>query len=60
MKALSWALREPAKRDPNSVREFLAAHRDGLALSVVREVSHKLATGLKNLPSACGREKALG
>jgi 3-methyladenine DNA glycosylase AlkD len=47
VKALSWALRELGKRDPRSVRAFLAAHRDRLARRVVREVETKLATGLK-------------
>jgi 3-methyladenine DNA glycosylase AlkD len=48
VKGLSWALRELAKRDPDSVRLFLAAHRDKLAARVVREVNNKLATGRKN------------
>jgi 3-methyladenine DNA glycosylase AlkD len=48
VKALSWALRELAKRDPKSVRVFLSAHRDKLAPRVIREVQNKLATGLKN------------
>jgi 3-methyladenine DNA glycosylase AlkD len=48
VKALSWALRELAKRDPDSVRRFISAHRDKLAGRVVREVNNKLATGLKN------------
>jgi 3-methyladenine DNA glycosylase AlkD len=48
VKALSWALRELGKRDPVSVREFLATNRDGLARRVLREVENKLDTGLKN------------
>jgi 3-methyladenine DNA glycosylase AlkD len=48
IKALSWALRELAKRDPQSVREFLKRERDKLASQVLREVENKLATGLKN------------
>ena len=48
VKALSWALRELAKRDPHSVRRFLADHREELAARVFREVGNKLATGLKN------------
>jgi 3-methyladenine DNA glycosylase AlkD len=48
VKALSWALRELAKRDPESVRLFLSAHRDELAPRVIREVDNKLSTGLKN------------
>lgn len=48
VKALSWSLRELAKRDPESVRLFLSAHRDQLAPRVIREVNNKLATGRKN------------
>lgn len=47
-KALSWALRELAKRDPKPVAEFLDQHRDHLHSRVVREVSNKLETGRKN------------
>ncbi|MBI1876953.1 MAG: DNA alkylation repair protein [Chloroflexi bacterium] len=48
VKALSWALRELAKRDPQAVREFLAEHEQDLVARVKREVQHKLTTGLKN------------
>jgi len=48
VKAMSWALRELAKRDPEAVRWFLAEHANDLAARVVREVRNKLATGLKN------------
>ena len=48
VKAMSWALRELAKRDPAAARRFLAAHGDALAARVVREVRNKLATGRKN------------
>jgi 3-methyladenine DNA glycosylase AlkD len=48
VKAMSWALRELAKRDPAAVRRFLAAHRDALAPRVAREVRNKLETGRKN------------
>jgi 3-methyladenine DNA glycosylase AlkD len=48
VKGLSWALRELAKRDPESVRLFLSAHGDKLAARVIREVNNKLATGRKN------------
>ncbi len=48
VKALSWALRELARRDPESVREFLAEHREELAPRVLREVNNKVVTGLKN------------
>jgi len=47
-KALSWALRELSKRDPKSVSKFLKEHEGALASRVVREVSNKLRTGLKN------------
>lgn len=48
VKALSWALRELAKRDQISVRRFLNQHREQLAARVTREVQNKLSTGLKN------------
>ena len=49
VKALSWALRELAKRDPESVRGFLAEHQHELAARVIREVNNKLTSGLKNV-----------
>jgi len=48
VKALSWALRELAKRDPKPVGEFLESHKDTLAPRVMRETQNKLSTGLKN------------
>jgi hypothetical protein len=48
VKAVSWALRELAKRNPASVRQFLADRSEALAPLVRREVRHKLDTGLKN------------
>ena len=48
VKALSWALRALAKRDPENVRLFLSAHRNQLAARVIREVNNKLTTGRKN------------
>jgi 3-methyladenine DNA glycosylase AlkD len=45
VKAMSWALRDLSKRDPEAVRGFLAQHQ--LAPRVVREVTSKLTTGLK-------------
>jgi 3-methyladenine DNA glycosylase AlkD len=48
VKALSWALRELAKRNPKSLRDFLAKRSDNLAPQVRREVANKLETGLKN------------
>ena len=48
VKAMSWALRALAVRDPHAVRAFLVEHEAGLAARVKREVNNKLATGLKN------------
>lgn len=48
VKALSWALRELAKHQPVEAQRFLATHRDRLAPRVLREVTNKLTTGLKN------------
>jgi 3-methyladenine DNA glycosylase AlkD len=48
VKALSWALRALAIRDPQAVRAFLTEHEGGLAARVKREVQNKLSTGLKN------------
>jgi 3-methyladenine DNA glycosylase AlkD len=48
VKAMSWALRELAKRDANAVRDFLNEHREALGGRVAREVNNKLQTGLKN------------
>jgi 3-methyladenine DNA glycosylase AlkD len=47
VKALSWALREIAKKHPEQSSSFLAEHRHVLAARVVREVNNKLTTGLK-------------
>jgi 3-methyladenine DNA glycosylase AlkD len=48
VKALSWALRELAKREPLAVKEFVDKYNDRLAPRVRREVNTKLKTGLKN------------
>ena len=48
VKAMSWALRELAKRNLTAVREFLGDHEKALAPRVIREVKNKLRTGLKN------------
>jgi 3-methyladenine DNA glycosylase AlkD len=48
VKAVSWALRAVAKRDPTSAKTFLSRHGEKLAPRVVREVKNKLTTGLKN------------
>ena len=57
IKALSWALRELAKRDAQSVSKFLRKERDKLAPQVLREVKNKLATGLKNPRKAQKRQR---
>jgi 3-methyladenine DNA glycosylase AlkD len=49
VKALSWALRELAKRDPAAVRGFLDEHGPHVPARARREVETKLRTGLKNL-----------
>jgi 3-methyladenine DNA glycosylase AlkD len=54
VKALSWALRELSKRDPETVRGFLAEHVNDLAPRVRREVNNKLVSGLK-YPGRSGR-----
>ena len=48
VKALSWALRELAKRDPEIVVQFIQSNQSRLAPRVIREVNNKLTTGLKN------------
>lgn len=47
-KALSWALRELAKRDPRAVGKYIAKRNNVLPALVLREVKNKLRTGLKN------------
>jgi 3-methyladenine DNA glycosylase AlkD len=46
VKALSWALRELAKKHPDKARSFLAEHDEVLAARVKREVRNKLTSGL--------------
>jgi 3-methyladenine DNA glycosylase AlkD len=48
VKAMSWALRALAVRDPKAVHAFLAQYKDAVAPRVRREVQNKLLTGLKN------------
>jgi 3-methyladenine DNA glycosylase AlkD len=48
VKAMSWALRELAKRDPHAVRAFLSTHGQRAAARVRREVTNKLTTGRKS------------
>lgn len=52
VKALSWALRELAKRDPIAVRAFVNTFQNQLAKRVLREVNNKLTTGRKSSRSA--------
>ena len=47
-KALSWALRELAKRDPEAVWDFLEKYEPKMSKQAVREISHKLEFGTKN------------
>jgi len=49
IKALSWALRELAKIDKESVAEFINEYKNRLHKKVLREVKSKLETGLKNV-----------
>jgi len=58
VKGMSWALREAAKRDPDTVRAFLARHEGVLAARVLREVRNKLETGRKNPRPNPGRRGA--
>ena len=46
-KALSWALRELAKREVQPVKEFMEEFEDVLPKRVIREVGRKIETGRK-------------
>ena len=46
-KALSWALRELAKREPDPVVEFVDQNENVLPKRVIREVRRKVTTGRK-------------
>ena len=48
VKALSWALRELAEREPGRVKAFVRQHERELPARALREVRNKLETGLKN------------
>ena len=48
VKAMSWALRELAKREPKTVVRFVRDEEDRLAARVRREVRNKLQTGVKS------------
>ena len=47
VKALSWALRELAIRDPDAVIEYIIDREDRLAPRILREVRNKIDTGHK-------------
>jgi len=49
VKAMSWALRELAKRDPKAVQKYVEENNDRLAPRVRREVNNKLTVGIKNV-----------
>ncbi len=49
VKALSWALRELAKRDKEEVQNFIDRYEEVLHKKVIREVTNKLVFGKKNL-----------
>ncbi|MFA9388161.1 MAG: DNA alkylation repair protein [Prolixibacteraceae bacterium] len=49
VKALSWALRELSKQEPQLVRDYIETHREILHKRVLREVNNKLVFGLKNV-----------
>ncbi len=55
VKAVSWALRALAVRDPAGVRAYLETLGEALAPRVRREVANKLATGVKDPGRARGR-----
>jgi 3-methyladenine DNA glycosylase AlkD len=48
VKAMSWALRALAAREPRIVTDFVRRYEDVLARRVVREVRNKLRTGRKD------------
>lgn len=58
VKAMSWALRELAKRNPRAVRTFLSEHGARLTARVRREVTNKLNTGRKS-PRSRANARAL-
>ena len=49
VKALSWALRELAKREKDEVQNFIDQYDEVLHNKVLREVTNKLVFGKKNL-----------
>ena len=59
IKALSWALRALAEREPEAVRQFVEANEARLAALARREVRHKLTTGRKNPKSSAPKSQAV-
>lgn len=57
VKALSWALRELAKREPASVARFIRDEECRLASRVSREVKTKLETGRKTRKYSVNRSR---
>lgn len=49
VKAVSWALRELAKREPETVKEYLLKNESVLHKRILREVRNKIFYGKKNL-----------
>ena len=49
VKAMSWVLRELAKRDPKAVEKYIGETEKNFAPRVRREVNNKLKHGLKNI-----------
>jgi 3-methyladenine DNA glycosylase AlkD len=49
VKAMSWALRELAKRDPRAVEKYIGETGKNFAPRVRREVNNKLTVGIKNV-----------
>lgn len=48
VKAMSWALRSLARRDPDSARAYMERNQEKLASRAIRELTNILTTGLKN------------
>jgi 3-methyladenine DNA glycosylase AlkD len=48
VKALSWALRELSKREPDLVEDFVEKYRNRLNSKALREIEHKIKFGTKN------------
>ena len=57
VKALSWALRELARKHHDAARSFLDQNRQTLDRRVLREVEYKLTTGLKSPRKALNRRR---